>query len=430
MSAWSWRGGSCHRLWPEGKGLPESSFSIGHRIGPTILAKELGCDASSPFVLERDGRRCARQRDFCWHGIHWSPRALFRKRSLKERDGGHGHCLPAHQHQASAGGREKGLRDDQWPGDACASGGGSTRNLDREEARDRTDQRRSVESIGGRNEPIRRKGMIEIKPIQQCDTVIKIPGSKSYTHRALILSALADGESTLIDPLRSEDTEITARGLERLGIPVLWEGNSIRVSGRGGRLEGRGERIDVGNSGTSMRFLTALAALKKGQTVLDGDDRMRVRPMGGLLESLEGLGAEARSQRGNDCPPVIIESQGLRGGRTKVRSHESSQYLSGLLMIAPYAREDVCLSVEGTLVSRPYIDITLSVMSAFGVGVCCEGNHSFFIRAGQRYQGQGLSDRRGCVQCLLFSLCGSHHQGKGEGRELPILLHPGRCRIS
>jgi 3-phosphoshikimate 1-carboxyvinyltransferase len=228
--------------------------------------------------------------------------------------------------------------------------------------------------------------MIEIKPIQQCDTVVEVPGSKSYTHRALILAALADGESTLIDPLRSEDTEITARGLERLGIPVLWEGNSIRVLGRGGKLEGRDERINVGNSGTSMRFLTALAALKKGQTVLDGDDRMRVRPMGGLLESLEGLGAEARSQRGNDCPPVIIESQGLKGGRTKVRSRESSQYLSGLLMIAPYAREDVHLSVEGTLVSRPYIDITLSVMSAFGVGVCCEGNHSFFIRAGQRYQ--------------------------------------------
>jgi 3-phosphoshikimate 1-carboxyvinyltransferase len=228
--------------------------------------------------------------------------------------------------------------------------------------------------------------MIEIKPIQQCDAVIKVPGSKSYTHRALILSALADGESTLIDPLRSEDTEVTARGLERLGIPILWEGDSIRVLGRGGRLEGRDERINVGNSGTSMRFLTALAALKKGQTVLDGDDRMRVRPMGGLLESLEGLGAEARSQRGNDCPPVIIESQGLRGGRTKVRSHESSQYLSGLLMVAPYAREDVHLSVEGTLVSRPYIDITLSVMSAFGVGVCCEGDHSFFIPAGQRYQ--------------------------------------------
>ena len=228
--------------------------------------------------------------------------------------------------------------------------------------------------------------MIEIRPLKRCDAVVTIPGSKSYTHRALILSALADGESVLIHPLRSEDTEFTAQGLEGLGIPVLWEEGSIRVLGRGGRLEGRDERINVGNSGTSMRFLTALAALKKGQTVLDGDDRMRVRPMGGLLESLEGLGAEARSQRGNDCPPVIIESQGLRGGRTKVRSHESSQYLSGLLMIAPYAREDVHLSVEGTLVSRPYIDITLSVMSAFGVGVCCEGDHSFFIPAGQRYQ--------------------------------------------
>ena len=261
--------------------------------------------------------------------------------------------------------------------------------------------------------------MIEIKPIQQCDTVIEIPGSKSYTHRALILAALADGESTLIDPLRSEDTGITARGLERLGIPVLWEGNSIRVSGRGGRLEGRGERIDVGNSGTSMRFLTALAALKKGQTVLDGDDRMRVRPMGGLLESLEGLGAEARSQRGNDCPPVIIESQGLRGGRTKVRSHESSQYLSGLLMISPYAQEDVYLTVEGGLVSRPYIDITLSVMSAFGVGVCCEGNHSFFIRAGQRYRARDYRIEGDASNASYFFSAAAVTKGRVRVRNFP-----------
>jgi 3-phosphoshikimate 1-carboxyvinyltransferase len=227
--------------------------------------------------------------------------------------------------------------------------------------------------------------MIEIQPLHQCDAVVTLPGSKSYTHRALIASALAEGESILTNALRSEDTEYTAQGLGKLGIRSAWQGNSILVQGQGGTLGRKEENIYVGNSGTSMRFLTALAALRHGRTVLDGIKRMRERPMADLLSGLEALGVKAYSLEGNGCPPVAVEAQGLRGGVARIRGSESSQFLSSLLMVAPLARSDVRLEVSGQLVSRPYVDITRGVMADFGVQVQQEEGDSFSIRAGQSY---------------------------------------------
>lgn len=147
--------------------------------------------------------------------------------------------------------------------------------------------------------------MIEIKPLHHCDAIISIPGSKSYTHRALVVSALADGESILINPLRSEDTEHTVRGLKKLGMPISWKGDQLYVLGRGGILRAAEASIFVGNSGTSMRFLTALAALRDGRTLLEGSEQMRRRPIDDLLNSLEALGVKAYSQKGNGYPPVV-----------------------------------------------------------------------------------------------------------------------------
>src|SRR4030043_1970653 len=161
--------------------------------------------------------------------------------------------------------------------------------------------------------------MIEIKPLHHCNAVITIPGSKSYTHRALILSSLADGESVLINALRCEDTERTVEALNKFGVPVSWESNHIRVLGGGGKFKASDDKIDVGNSGASMRFLTALAALKKGITLLDGSERMRKRPIGELLNGLGELGVNAYSQKGADCPPVIVESRGLKGGAATIK---------------------------------------------------------------------------------------------------------------
>jgi len=227
--------------------------------------------------------------------------------------------------------------------------------------------------------------MIELRPLDHCDAVVTIPGSKSYTHRALVVSALADGESILNNALQSEDTEYTAQGLEKFDVRIFWERNMLHVLGNGSRLKAGEERIYVGNSGTSMRFLTALAALKNGYTLLEGSDRMRERPIEDLLDGLRALGVKSYSRDGNGCPPVIIESQGLKGGVTKIRGEESSQFLSALLMVAPYALKDVYMEVTGNLSSKPYVDITRDVMSAFGVEVKSEEYRYFFVRTGQRY---------------------------------------------
>jgi 3-phosphoshikimate 1-carboxyvinyltransferase len=227
--------------------------------------------------------------------------------------------------------------------------------------------------------------MIEIKPLKHCDAAVAIPGSKSYTHRALIASALAEGTSVLFNALRSEDTEKTAQGLEKFGIKIVWEGDSVLVQGKGGVLKGGEEEIYVGDSGTSMRFLTALATLRNGRTLLDGSERMRERPMAELLMGLVSLGVKAYSLSGKGYPPVVVESQGLPGGLVRMKGNESSQFISALLMVSPLAREDVWVKVIGHLVSKPYVDITRGVMADFGVKDQKEEGDSLFVRAGQKY---------------------------------------------
>ena len=233
--------------------------------------------------------------------------------------------------------------------------------------------------------------MIEVKPLDRCDAIVAIPGSKSYTHRALVVSALAEGESTLINALRSEDTGHTIKGLEGLGIRMIEKEDGLHVLGAGGKLDRGGREIFAGNSGTSMRFLTALASLRDGLTLLDGNGRMRQRPMIDLLQGLEALGVRAYSENGNGYSPVAVESMGLKGGVANISGDRSSQFLSALLMVAPCARRDVYLKVAGPLASRPYVDITLDVMSAFGVSVDRREYHSFSVKAGQRYQPRTFS---------------------------------------
>jgi 3-phosphoshikimate 1-carboxyvinyltransferase len=254
--------------------------------------------------------------------------------------------------------------------------------------------------------------MIEIKPIHHCNAVMTLPGSKSYTHRALIISALADGESVLINPLRSEDTEYTASGLQNLGITIFWGEGSLHVLAKRGMSIGSDETIYTGNSGTSMRFLTALAGLRKGRTLLDGSERMRRRPIEELLSGLKALGVRAYSKEKNGYPPVIIESQGLQGGIARIRGEESSQFLSALLMVAPYASGDVCVQVMGNLSSRPYVDITKDVMSAFGVEVKCDEYHAFFVKAGQRYVPQKYQIEGDASNASYFFSAAAITQGK------------------
>lgn len=254
--------------------------------------------------------------------------------------------------------------------------------------------------------------MIEVKPLDHCDAVISIPGSKSFTHRALIVAALADGESVLLNALRSEDTERTSRALEEFGVPVLVGGDSIRVQGTGGNLKGAGAKIQVGDSGTSMRFLTALAALRKGRTQLDGSERMRHRPIAEMLDALNALGVNAYSLEGNGFPPAVVESRGLMGGIARIRGDESSQFLSGILLVGPYAHGDVRIEVVNRLASRPYVDMTLEVMAAFGVEVQRAGDSSFFIRTGQRYRPREYRVEADASNASYFLAAGAITRGR------------------
>jgi 3-phosphoshikimate 1-carboxyvinyltransferase len=226
--------------------------------------------------------------------------------------------------------------------------------------------------------------LIEIKPAGLVQAVLTLPGSKSYTHRALMAAALASGESLLTNALVAEDTQLTAQALTRLGAGIDWQGTTVRVRGAGGRWAPVAEPIYLGNSGTSMRFLTALAVLGQGEYMLTGTERLCHRPLGELLEALALLGVKAVSEKGDGCPPVIVHG-GLTGGRTRLSGAVSSQYLSALLFIAPLAPQGVEIEITGQLVSRPYVDLTLEVLADFGISYYREGYRYFQIPGGQGY---------------------------------------------
>lgn len=200
---------------------------------------------------------------------------------------------------------------------------------------------------------------------------IRPPGSKSITNRALVCAALADGESTLIGSLESEDTRVMIDSLGRLGIEVepRDDGQTLVVHGAGGEIPALDADLFCANSGTTIRFLTAMASLGHGSFRLDGVARMRERPIRDLLDALNQLGSHALSEAGNGCPPVIVHANGLRGGTANIRGDISSQFLSGLMMAAPAARSAVELVINGPLVSRPYVEMTAAVMRSFGVQV-------------------------------------------------------------
>lgn len=220
------------------------------------------------------------------------------------------------------------------------------------------------------------------------DAIVPIPGSKSITNRALILAALAEGESVLNGALDSDDTRVMLDSLARLGFENNRDGETVRIVGFGGVIPAGEEELFLGNSGTSIRFLTALCALGDGPYRLDGVARMRERPQADLLDALEQLGVSALSEMENGCPPLqIIGNGGLRGGTVKLRAEASSQFLSALLMVAPYAQDDMTIEVVGNL--RPfYVEITRRMMAQWGVETESAGENRFHIRAGQRYKAQ------------------------------------------
>lgn len=225
---------------------------------------------------------------------------------------------------------------------------------------------------------------------------IRVPGSKSLTNRAVLCAAMAQGRSVLDGVLESEDTIVMIDAWRKLGLRIDWDRDRCQavIEGCGGQPPiDRGD-LFVANSGTSIRFLTAALAATHGEYILDGVPRMRERPIGDLIHGLRHLGADLSSENvtNADCPPVRLRAKGLQGGRSSVRGDVSSQFLSGMLMAAPYCQTPVELSVLGNLVSKPYVDMTLAVMRSFGVdakttSIAGATPLNYQIDAPRKYQG-------------------------------------------
>lgn len=215
--------------------------------------------------------------------------------------------------------------------------------------------------------------MIEIDPLKKSlRTSISLPTSKSLNNRALVCAAMANGKSVLTDFSFCEDTEVMIESLKRLGLNIEIDTNTVTIDGGLDSLSGA--ELYFANSGTTARFLTALASLLPEPSNLDGDKRMRERPQKDLLDALRSLGAEIESK--DNRFPFSIKSGHIGFKRElNLKADISSQYLSALLMIAPYLPEGLKINIDGELVSAPYVQMTISVMRDFAVNVSCENNY-------------------------------------------------------
>ncbi|MGV8059196.1 MAG: 3-phosphoshikimate 1-carboxyvinyltransferase [Smithellaceae bacterium] len=222
--------------------------------------------------------------------------------------------------------------------------------------------------------------------LKSASGVVNIPGSKSLTQRALVAAALARDNSFIGNALVSEDTLYLMDGLRALGAQIVSADGGIFVSGTAGKILNNCKEIFLGNNGTALRFLVALVTLGSGKYVLTGGKRLCERPVGALVESLQGMNVDISCR--NNCPPVTVKAYGLTGGKIVLKDIESSQYVSALLLCAPYTKKGIDLSLQGDVVSAPYIDLTISVMRDFGAIVSNTGQHEYSVEAGKTYKGR------------------------------------------
>lgn len=222
--------------------------------------------------------------------------------------------------------------------------------------------------------------------VQEITPTVSVPGSKSLSQRALVAAALARKQSLITNVLASQDTHYLIEGLRALGAEIIPSSEGLVVSGTDGRIFPDGVELFLGNNGTALRFLTALVCLGNGKCVLTGEKRLCERPVGPLVEALQKMGAEVATRRG--CPPVEIHARGLSGGHVVLNNIESSQYVSALLLCAPYMRQGMDLSLRGGMVSLPYIDLTIAVMKDFGAAVSRTGDGDYHVESGKIYHGR------------------------------------------
>lgn len=211
---------------------------------------------------------------------------------------------------------------------------------------------------------------LKINPIPHpLNATVRVPGSKSLTNRALLIASLANGTTHLTNTLFSDDSHYFAKALQTLGFDVQLDEvkHAMTVKGLGGKIPAKNAELFIGNAGTAARFLSAFLTLGNGEYILDGEPRMRERPIRDLVDSLTQLGAKLEPT--NNCPPVKITANGLPGGKTTIAGDISSQFLSALLMVAPYAQTPIEVTLSTDLNSKPYVDMTIAIMKDFGVEI-------------------------------------------------------------
>jgi 3-phosphoshikimate 1-carboxyvinyltransferase len=259
---------------------------------------------------------------------------------------------------------------------------------------------------------------MEIKPLKHLDATVSVPGSKSYTQRALIIAALADGQSRLENALIAEDTGYVIGALQSLGSDVKTDTEDIVVSGIGGRLRNPEGEIYLGNNGTAMRLLTGVVALGQGAFTLTGSPRLRQRPIKPLLDALTCMGVDVRTKNKDGYPPVIVHAHGLRGGTITFSDIESSQYISALLICAPFAESDTVIELRGKIPSLPYVEVTVDVMKAFGVNVIKQTSRRYVVKSGQRYRGSRYRIEGDCSSASYFFLAAALCKGRVRVRHI------------
>ncbi len=242
----------------------------------------------------------------------------------------------------------------------------------------------------------------EIKPAAYIDAKVHVPGSKSYSHRTAVAAALSNGICSIYNYLDSQDTNYTLDAIKQLGVNIKNNKNKIDVHGCAGWFAPGPKSIYLGNSGTSMRLLTAVSALGQGPYEFSGTGRMHERPIGELLDALAQAGVSARSINRNNCPPVEIRGGNITGRKVSIDCSKSSQYLSGLLLMAPCTKNGLDIHVTAGPVSGPYVEMTADIMSAFGIRYERSGLTFFRVPGGQAYAAGSYTVEPDCSQASYF----------------------------
>jgi 3-phosphoshikimate 1-carboxyvinyltransferase len=242
----------------------------------------------------------------------------------------------------------------------------------------------------------------KIKPTARVKARIRLPGSKSITHRALLMAALAEGESIIRNPLMAEDTLLTANALRQLGVEINWEKDEVHLTPPGNRWKSPKDPIWLGNSGTSMRLLLAVAAAGSGRFIFDGSPRLRERPVGPILKALEELGVKIKYLEKKGYPPVEIVSEGLLSGELVIDASQSSQFLSALLIAGPCAHGPISIEWSKPVASFPYVRLTLDMMELTGVSHQWLLPHKLAIPAPQSYKPLQFQVEGDCSSASYF----------------------------